>query len=86
MKEPTNMHSYYEHNVEQLPLHDALQRKHDADVCIIGGGITGISAAWHLAKSGKKVILLEANRLSWAASGRNAGYMIPSMGPIPRGF
>jgi gamma-glutamylputrescine oxidase len=50
MKEPTNMNSYYEHNVDQLPLHDVLQGKHNTDVCIIGGGITGISAAWHLSK------------------------------------
>jgi gamma-glutamylputrescine oxidase len=83
MKEPTNMRSYYEATADKVPQFDALQGSYDADVCIIGGGITGISAAWHLAKSGKKVILLEANRLSWAASGRNAGFMIPSMDHSP---
>ena len=83
MKEPTNMKSYYEATADKLPRFDALQGSHDADVCIIGGGTTGVSAAWNLAKAGMKVILLEANRLFWAASGRNAGYMIPSMDHSP---
>ena len=83
MKEPVNMKSYYEATAADLPQFDQLQGSHDADICITGGGITGLSAAWNLALSGMKVILLEANRLSWAASGRNAGYMIPSMDHSP---
>lgn len=43
------------------------------DVVIIGGGFTGLSTALHLAKSGADVILLEANRVGWGASGRNGG-------------
>lgn len=83
MKEPTNMNSYYEATAIELPRFGALQGTHDADICIIGGGTTGVSAAWNLAKAGLKVILLETNRLFWAASGRNAGYMIPSMDHSP---
>ena len=83
MKEPTNMHSYYEATAGELPQFGSLQGTHDADLCIVGGGITGLSAAWHLAKTGLKVILLEAERLCLAASGRNAGYMIPSMDHSP---
>ncbi len=46
-----------------------------ADVCIIGAGFTGLSAALQLAKSGLKVILLEAHRVGWGASGRNGGQL-----------
>jgi gamma-glutamylputrescine oxidase len=44
-----------------------------ADVCVIGGGYAGLSAALHLARAGKKVLLLEADRFGWGASGRNGG-------------
>jgi gamma-glutamylputrescine oxidase len=44
-----------------------------ADVCVIGGGYTGLSAALHLARRGSSVVLLEQSRLGWGASGRNGG-------------
>ncbi len=47
----------------------------DTDVCVIGGGYTGIGAALHLAKSGVDVVLLEAHRVGWGASGRNGGQL-----------
>ena len=53
----------------------ALQGEHTADVCIIGGGYTGLSSAIHLRERGYSVILLEANRLAWGASGRNGGHI-----------
>ncbi len=43
------------------------------DVCIIGGGFTGLSAALHLAERGYDVVLLEAQRVGFGASGRNGG-------------
>lgn len=52
-----------------------LQGEQNADVCIIGGGFTGLSAAIHLRERGYSVILLEANRLAWGASGRNGGHV-----------
>lgn len=44
-----------------------------ADICIVGGGYTGLSAALHLAKKGMDVVLLEAHRVGFGASGRNGG-------------
>jgi gamma-glutamylputrescine oxidase len=48
-----------------------------ADVVVIGGGFTGLSAALSAAERGFAVILLEAGRIGWGASGRNGGQMIP---------
>ena len=44
-----------------------------ADVCVVGGGYTGLSTAWHLAEAGLDVVLLEAQRVGFGASGRNGG-------------
>jgi gamma-glutamylputrescine oxidase len=43
------------------------------DVCVIGGGFTGLSTALHLAEKGYDVILVEAHRVGFGASGRNGG-------------
>ena len=45
------------------------------DVCVIGGGFTGLSAALHLAERDYDVVLLEAERIGWGASGRNGGQL-----------
>jgi len=44
-----------------------------ADVCVVGGGYTGLSSAYHLARKGYDVVLLEAHRVGFGASGRNGG-------------
>ncbi len=54
---------------EVAPLDDSLS----ADVCVVGGGFTGLSAALNLAERGYDVILLEAERIGFGASGRNGG-------------
>jgi gamma-glutamylputrescine oxidase len=46
-----------------------------ADVCIVGGGYTGLSSALHLAERGYDVVLLEARKPGWGASGRNGGQL-----------
>ncbi|MGM0702614.1 MAG: NAD(P)/FAD-dependent oxidoreductase [Pseudomonadota bacterium] len=51
-----------------------------ADVCVIGGGITGLSAALHLAERGHAVTLLEAGEIGHGASGRSGGQILPGLG------
>ncbi|SFJ05670.1 NAD(P)/FAD-dependent oxidoreductase [Jannaschia pohangensis] len=46
-----------------------------ADLCVIGAGITGLSAALLAARAGRSVIVLEAQRVGWGASGRNGGQL-----------
>lgn len=55
----------------------------EADVVIIGGGFTGLSAALHLAEAGQRVVLLEAETPGWGASGRNGGQVNPALKPNP---
>jgi sarcosine oxidase len=49
------------------------------DLAVIGGGITGLSAALNAAESGASVVLLEAKTIGWGASGRNGGQVIPGL-------
>jgi glycine/D-amino acid oxidase-like deaminating enzyme len=57
----------------------ALEGEARADVAIVGGGITGLSAALELASRGRSVVLAEAASVGWGASGRNNGQVIPTM-------
>ncbi|HLF32214.1 MAG TPA: FAD-binding oxidoreductase [Xanthomonadales bacterium] len=65
--------SYYSATANRQLEFPALQGDETADVCVIGGGYTGLSSAIHLAQRGYKVVLLEAERIAWGASGRNGG-------------
>ncbi|MFL5052602.1 MAG: NAD(P)/FAD-dependent oxidoreductase, partial [Xanthobacteraceae bacterium] len=49
----------------------------DVDACVIGGGLAGLTVARELARRGWSVALLEANRVAWNASSRNAGFVAP---------
>ncbi|HVO01584.1 MAG TPA: FAD-binding oxidoreductase [Candidatus Cybelea sp.] len=55
-----------------------------ADVCVVGGGFTGLSAALNLAERGYKVALVEANRIGWGASGRNGGQINTGLRKSPQ--
>jgi len=55
----------------------ALRSDESCDVCIIGAGIAGLTAALELTRRGKRVILLEAQQVAWGASGRNGGVVSP---------
>lgn len=55
----------------------------DVDVCVIGGGLAGLTAAREVARKGWSVAVLEANRVAWNASGRNTGFVLPGFGQAP---
>lgn len=69
--------SYYAATAAACPQSLQLEGQHEADVVVIGGGYTGLHAALNAAERGFSVILLEAGRIGWGASGRNGGQMIP---------
>lgn len=69
--------SYYAATAAPGPERPALSGAAEADVCVIGGGFTGVSSALTLTERGRSVVLLEAQRIGWGASGRNGGQVLP---------
>ncbi len=67
--------SWYAATATPCDPYPALQGDTKADVCVVGAGYTGLSAALHLAKAGRNVVLLEAQRVGFGASGRNGGQL-----------
>ncbi len=67
--------TYYRDTLKSDKSRPVLDGEMRADVCVIGGGLAGLSTALGLAEYKKKVILLEANRIGWGASGRNGGFV-----------
>lgn len=76
MSDPLN-DSYYLASAGKHPPRQALAGDISADICIVGGGFTGLSAAIACAEAGLDVVLLEADQVGFGASGRNGGQMIP---------
>lgn len=72
--------SYYAASSLPQPDHPALTGEVTADVCVVGGGFSGLNTALELAERGFSVVLLEARRIAWGASGRNGGQLIRGVG------
>lgn len=72
--------SFYFHHAKELFQHPRLTESINVDVCIVGGGFTGINTAIELAQKGFSVAVLEAKRIGWGASGRNGGELIRGIG------
>ena len=68
--------SYYAATANRSIETSTLEGEHHCDVCIVGGGFTGITTALELSEKGYKVMIVEANRVAWGASGRNGGQLI----------
>jgi gamma-glutamylputrescine oxidase len=71
----TPLPTWYEATALPAPPRPALQGDMRADVCVIGGGYAGLSAALHLAEAGLRTVLLEADAVGAGASGRNGGQL-----------
>src|ERR1700693_1721114 len=69
--------TWYTATMVEAPERAALTQDTDVDVCVIGGGLAGLTAARELARRGWSVAVLEAVRIAWNASGRNAGFVAP---------
>jgi gamma-glutamylputrescine oxidase len=69
--------SYWVATASDVPPFPALTTDLATDVLVIGGGFTGLSAAYHLAESGLSVAVLDAADIGWGASGRNGGMLPP---------
>lgn len=73
--------SYYQASAHPFPSQPRLNGDVTADVCIIGAGFTGLSAALELAEAGHKVVVLEARQVGYGASGRNGGQICTGFSP-----
>lgn len=78
--------SYYAATARSQARYPTLEGSHTANVCVIGGGLTGVNTALELAERGLSVILLEARQIGWGASGRNGGQLIRGIGHDVSGF
>ncbi|WP_246031574.1 FAD-dependent oxidoreductase [Salibacterium salarium] len=78
---PIHPEPYWRDTIE-LPEFDALENDESADVVIVGGGITGITAAYLLSKEGKEVVLLEANNLLNGTTGHTTAKITAQHGLI----
>ena len=67
--------SYYARRNAHEVLFRRLEGTEKAAVCVVGGGLAGLTTARELANAGTDVVLLEAERVGWGASGRNGGFV-----------
>jgi len=74
---PDETTSWYEATRVAAPERGRLNFDLDIDVCVIGGGLAGLTVAREVAERGWSVAVLEADRVAWAASGRNTGFVLP---------
>jgi gamma-glutamylputrescine oxidase len=81
MAKSEHVPSYYAATAHLAPDLPALEGEVRADAVIVGAGYTGISAALELARRGYDVVVLEAHRVGWGASGRNGGQICTGFSP-----
>ncbi len=69
--------SWYSATMVAPPERGPLTNDLDVEVCVIGAGLAGLTAARELARRGWSVVVLETRRIAWNASGRNCGFVLP---------
>jgi gamma-glutamylputrescine oxidase len=84
MRRPEHVPSYYAATAIGAPDCPVLSDTVEADVCVVGAGYTGMSTALNLAERGYSVVVLEAARIGWGASGRNGGQICSGYSPSMR--
>lgn len=67
--------TFYRRTLSDDLRYPALRAEIESDVCVVGGGLAGLSAALELARRGRKVAVIEQRRVAWGASGRNGGFV-----------
>ena len=70
-----NSITWYEATTDRGEVRASLRGTVKADVCVVGGGLAGLTTGFELSRRMRKVILLEAKRIAWGASGRNGGFV-----------
>ena len=82
--------SYYAASRNIIRQPEILEGTVEADICVVGAGYSGLSAAISLAENGFKVVMVEAAQVGWGASGRNGGQVVnglnASLGTIQRRY
>lgn len=68
--------SYYAASANEQPQYPTLIADIEADICVVGGGFAGLSAAIELRDRGYSVVVLESKHVGWGASGRNGGQIM----------
>lgn len=79
-EQETSAATWYETTSVARPERARLNFDLDVDVCVIGGGLAGLTVAREVAERGWSVAVLEAGRVAGAASGRNTGFVLPGFG------
>ncbi len=69
--------SFYARTRQAAAPRTALNGSVEVDVAVVGGGLAGLTAALELARAGRRVAVMEAERIGWGASGRNGGFVSP---------
>ena len=73
----TYIDSYYSRTLASSETYPPAEGQISVDICIIGAGLAGLTAGVELARSGRSVAIVEAERVAWGASGRNGGFVTP---------
>jgi glycine/D-amino acid oxidase-like deaminating enzyme len=69
--------TWYRRRLGDAPARPPLTGTLAVEVCVVGGGLAGLHTALELARAGRRVAVLEAERIAWGASGRNGGFVGP---------